>query len=130
MIKRMCMVDDDPDDRELFKQAMKSVNPEIELSFAFDGNEALKHMLTNRPDVIFLDCIMPGMDGIECLTKLKANRITRQIPVIIYTGSANISENELAIRLGAFQLLQKTTHLNQLCNSITQLITILNKPYF
>jgi CheY-like chemotaxis protein len=128
MIRKIFMVDDDADDRALFQQAVHTLDPSIELSFANNGDDAFKYLLTAaRPDAIFLDCIMPGMDGIECLTKLKSNRSTRQIPVIMYTGSMNKIENELVIRLGAFQLLPKTSHADELASEIKQIIKFLEK---
>jgi CheY-like chemotaxis protein len=128
MIRKIFMVDDDAEDQEIFQRVIGDIDSEIEVSFYNNGAVALDHIgAKGRPDLIFLDCLMPVMDGIECLTKLKANRSTRQIPVIMYTSSQNHKENELAIRLGAFQLIQKTNQLEKLSRDIGEVVALLNK---
>ena len=127
MVRKMFIVDDDADDRDEFRRAIESIDPEIRVTLATDGEDAFRRLAGIRPDVIFLDVVMPGMDGIECLTKLKSNRNTKHIPVIIYTASLNKPENELAIRLGAFQLLSKTRHFENLCSDIRRILTVLNR---
>lgn len=126
--KKLLLVDDDEEDQEAFRLAIQHLDPSIQVTFASSGDDALKQLeQITRPDVIFLDYVMPGMDGIECLTKLKANRRTRQIPVIIYTGASNKNENELSIRLGAFQVLSKGMEFEKLCGDIKQILFYLEK---
>jgi CheY-like chemotaxis protein len=127
MVRKLLMVDDDADDREVFQLAIADIDSNIQLTFAHNGMDALKQLEVYRPDAIFLDCLMPGMDGIECLTKLKSNKRTRQIPVVIYTGSLDKDENELVIRLGAFQLVRKSTQFTQLRADVKDVIVILEK---
>jgi len=55
---------------------------------AFDGQEALRKVETEKPDVIVLDVMMPKMDGFEVLKRLQANPDTREIPVIMLTAKA------------------------------------------
>ena len=122
------MVDDDTDDQQIFSLAIQAIDPTLSVVFATNGGDALKQLQDMaRPDVIFLDYQMPGMDGIECLTKLKAVRSTRQIPVIMYTGSDSKAEKQLAIRLGAFEFMGKSKHVDQLTSEIGKIISLLNK---
>jgi len=55
---------------------------------AFDGQDALRKVETEKPDVIVLDVMMPKMDGFEVLKRLQANPDTREIPVIMLTAKA------------------------------------------
>jgi CheY-like chemotaxis protein len=128
MIRKMFMVDDDAGDQEIFREVMEGIDSDIEITFSSNGVEVLEQIVSKgRPDVIFLDCMMPVMDGIECLTKLKANRSTKQIPVVMYTASENHSENELAIRLGAFQLIHKNSHLVKLRDDLREIVALINR---
>lgn len=117
------MIDDDEDDRDIFRDALTKCNPDIQLFFAVDGVEALEilaDMLT--PDVIFLDYNMPRMNGLECLKELKGNRSTKDIPVVMYTTSGT-RKDERAIRLmGANYYMQKTTSFEQLCTELKRLL--------
>ena len=61
-------------------------NQGIEVSFATDGNSAIYAAVNDRPDLIFLDLIMPQIDGFEVITQLRKMRNTRRIPVVLVTG--------------------------------------------
>jgi DNA-binding response OmpR family regulator len=81
---RVLVVDDEEDIRELCR-----VNLEFE-GFAVDdaanGPQALERASRTRPDVIFLDLMMPGMDGWEVLRRLKEDDSTAAIPVVLLTA--------------------------------------------
>ena len=86
MNKRILVVDDDNDDRELFSEALASVDPVIVCDQATDGAEALKRLSTreiDKPDIIFLDINMPVMNGWQFLSKLKSEDQYKNIPVIV-----------------------------------------------
>ncbi|WP_153799173.1 response regulator [Foetidibacter luteolus] len=92
------IVDDDEDDKQLFFEAVKEVDETIECRAASDGMEALK-MLNDKknsvPDYIFLDLRMPGIGGKKCLLEMRKKERLRNIPVIVYSTSTEIrDENE------------------------------------
>jgi DNA-binding response OmpR family regulator len=81
---RVLVVDDEEDIRELCR-----VNLEFEgfdVIDARDGATALQSAVRNRPDVIFLDLMMPEMDGWEVLRRLKEDDATAHIPVVLLTA--------------------------------------------
>jgi CheY-like chemotaxis protein len=87
-------VDDDPEDFEFFFDAVKEIDKSIIVLKATNGEEAL-HILENHmlmPDYIFLDINMPLMDGRACLTEIKKNTKLRDIPVIMYSTTNNVTE--------------------------------------
>ena len=117
------MVDDNPIDSEIFRKVVQSIDASVQVTFAVNGANAIDIVSKGKPDMIFLDSLMPIMDGIECLTKLKANRNTRKIPVVLYTSSENATEHELALRLGAFHLVRKSGNIEKLTGEIRQMIS-------
>jgi CheY-like chemotaxis protein len=83
------LADDDIDDRELFAEAIKEVDPEIRVEMVEDG-DALMHLLTETkkiPDLIFLDLNMPKKNGRECLSEIKSDSALKKIPIVIYSTS-------------------------------------------
>jgi CheY-like chemotaxis protein len=124
MIRRILIVDDDPLAAEIFQKVVRSIDAAIEVTIAMDGAKALESVPKGKPDMIFLDSMMPVMDGIECLTKLKANRNTKKIPVVLYTSSEDKTEHALALRLGAFHLIRKSGNIEKLTGEIRQMISL------
>ncbi len=119
------IIDDDEDDRQMFAEALKEVNPAFTCKQAYDGIHALEHLEKTVliPDIIFLDVNMPRMGGLECLKKIKEIPRLNKIPVVIYS-TANTPELELmAHRYGAACFIKKPLHYNEIVNCIRTLIT-------
>jgi|SRR6185312_2576828 len=104
MKKTILLVDDDRSERNLFKEAVLEVNPDISYLSAEDGNEALALLASlsdNLPDVIFMDINMPGMNGWTCLSKIKQDDLLKDIPVIMYSTSDHQRDVDIAMKYGA-----------------------------
>ena len=83
-------VDDDPDDRQIFQEAVKSIDGRAVCVTAQDGLDALSYLsMHDLPDIIFLDLNMPLMDGKTCLSEIRGNKATGHLPVIVFTTSSN-----------------------------------------
>jgi diguanylate cyclase (GGDEF)-like protein len=74
---------------------------------AKSGEEGLSRVAAERPDLILLDIILPGIDGFEVLKTLKDSPETRSIPVIIITGLDNDTDEEKGLLLGAVDYISK-----------------------
>lgn len=83
-VGRVLIVDDDEIERYALRQALAL--PTDQVIEAVAGREGLVLAREARPDLIFLDLSMPGMEGFEVLTELRADPLTRNIPVIIFTS--------------------------------------------
>lgn len=68
---------------------------------AADGTSALKLALEKQPDIVILDILLPGMDGIEILSKLKADDATKAIPVVMFSNLDDTDKREQCKTLGA-----------------------------
>src|SRR5688500_4448377 len=99
------LVDDDPDDRMIFRMIFSEYKMNRELIEMQDGIEFMEHLdLCYRdqlPSLIFLDRHMPRMDGLQVLQLLKANFVYRHIPVVIFSNSRATLDKSEAYRMGA-----------------------------
>jgi two-component system, OmpR family, phosphate regulon response regulator PhoB len=75
---------------------------------ALTGADALDLLQKVRPDVIVLDWMMPQMDGLEVLRKLKANPQTRDVPVLVYSAADDPGMKKQAARFGAQECVLKS----------------------
>lgn len=113
----MLMVDDDPDDFYLMKQALSEKGFGEQLLHIKDGFELIEYLTssdryndkekTPKPGLILLDLNMPGMGGIETLKKLRAMENMKKIPVIIYTTSGDNANIQQCYREGADEYIVK-----------------------
>jgi twitching motility two-component system response regulator PilH len=75
---------------------------------ATDGAEGLELARRQLPDIIFLDAVLSGIDGLDLLTRLKADQATRDIPVVVVSGHCERLLIENCRRLGAIDYLVKS----------------------
>src|SRR4249920_3414307 len=92
-IANVLIVDDSLTNRLVLDSYIKALGYKPEM--AVDGVAALEHIRKQPPDLVLLDIIMPKMDGYEVLAQLKADEVTRDIPVIMISG---IDEMESVVR--------------------------------
>ena len=114
---QLLIVDDDEDDRTLFIEAVKEVDPDIECKTANNGQLALDMLRdheTTLPDLIFLDIRMPLLSGKKCLSQLKSDEVLKHIPVVIYTTSRDEAESEELKEMGAFHFISKPSNINEI----------------
>ena len=106
------------DDEEEFVKALSEriQMREHDSKIAFDGNQALKEIDEEQPDVMVVDLKMPGMDGMEVLRKVK--KAYPDMQVIILTGHGSEKSEKEARELGAFEYLQKPTSFDTLMKNI------------
>lgn len=88
---RVLMIDDEPMARYLVRQCLPA--PAFEVSEAASAEEGIERARADRPDVIVLDLIMPGLDGRAALAELRQDPITGHIPIVISTG-AELEEHD------------------------------------
>lgn len=123
LYRTILLVDDDPEDREVFLLALKNVSSGTTCILSRDGQDALEKLIEMqpKPELIVLDLNMPRMSGKELLLRLKADRALMDIPVIVFsTASLPLIRSEM-LALGAEKFITKPfgfARLEVILNSI------------
>ena len=105
MAKKILIVEDDKFLRELIVKKLTSEG--YETSEAIDGEEGVKKIGEEKPDLVLLDLILPGIDGFEVLTQVKKNSELSQIPIIVLSNLGQKEDIEKGLNLGATDYLIK-----------------------
>ena len=114
MSEKVLLVDDEVEFLDTLSERMR--NRGMEVATSSSGAEALKKVEQESFDVIILDLMMPGVDGLEALKVLKEKK--PELQVILLTGHATIEKGIEAMKLGAMDFLEKPADLSQLTEKI------------
>ena len=99
------VVDDTPDNLSLMSALLKDT---YKVKVANSGDKALKYVQgDNKPDLILLDIMMPGLSGYDVITELKAKSETRDIPVIFLTAMSAAEDEKKGLEMGAADYITK-----------------------
>ena len=122
MNKTALIVDDSRSARLVLKRMLEA--HELEVATAESAEEALGYLTDHRPDVIFMDHLMPGMDGFEAVTAIKNNPATATIPIMMYTSQEGEVYVGQARALGAVGVLPKQVEPVEVSKVLTSLRVI------
>jgi len=103
--RRVLIIEDDTFLRELISQKLSKEGYSI--IEAIDGEEGVKKTKEEKPEIILLDLILPGIDGFEVLSQIKGDQTTSSIPVIILSNLGQKEDVERGLKLGAVDYLIK-----------------------
>lgn len=124
------LVEDNPDDVELTLHALKKNNIVNPVKIARDGQEALDYLFYkgkyqdgdyDLPNVILLDLKLPKVDGIEVLQRIKSDRKTKLIPVVVLTSSKEESDLLKSYDLGVNSYIRKPVDFDQFVETVRQI---------
>ncbi len=104
-MKQFLIIEDDPIIAHIYRQRLEKVGYQV--SVAKDGEEGLRLAATSKPQAILLDLMLPKMNGLEVLTKIKAEQHLREVPVFVFTNAYLPKMVEAARRAGAAQVYNK-----------------------
>jgi CheY-like chemotaxis protein len=134
------LVEDNPNDVELTLRAFRRLNLSNRIRVARDGAEALDFIFhtgshagrdDEAPRLILLDLKLPKVDGLEVLQRLKADPVTRPIPIVVLTSSADERDLVESYQLGVNSYIVKPVDIDQFFTAIQQVGVywlILNRP--
>jgi CheY-like chemotaxis protein len=128
MPPKLLIIDDDPDDRGLFCEAIEEIAPDIVCYTAAGGQKAIAKLNDKEfdlPDIIFLDINMPAPNGWDCLLKLKAHEEYAAIPVIMFSTSSSPLDIRKAYGYGALTFFTKPSDFKDLKTGLAVVISSL-----
>jgi len=120
MAKKILIIDDEPDVIDTLTFMLKARN--FEVVSAPDGLSGLSLAKADKPDLILLDIMMPGMDGYEVCSKIKTDNATKHIPVIMLTAKGEGEAVTKAHRSGANDYIVKPFNLPTLLGRLNKYI--------
>jgi CheY-like chemotaxis protein len=117
-------IDDDSEDREIFREAISEISSSYVCNVATDGNQGLQILqdFVVMPDFIFVDVNMPVMNGRQFLEKVKGTPTLRSIPVIMYSTTSFAQERIEYFKLGAKDVLVKPNSFSEICELLRNVI--------
>jgi len=119
MTKRALIVDDSRSARVILSRMLEGYGLQVDSSES--AEHALEYLRQTRPDVIFMDHLMPGMDGFQAIQAIKGNPDTAMIPVVMYTSQEGELYVSQARALGAVGVLPKTVKQADVSRALYQL---------
>jgi len=135
------LVEDNPDDVELTLRSLRKHNITNEVTVVTDGAEALDWLfgagahagrdVSRMPAVVLLDLKLPKVDGLEVLRRIRADKRTKLLPVVILTSSKEEKDRLNGYELGANSYIQKPVDFERFSEAVRQLglyWLLLNEP--
>lgn len=105
LTQSVLIVDDEPMARTLLRLML--VRAGFNVSEAEDGFDALEKVRKNRPDIILLDVMMPGLDGFSVCETLRGEDATAALPIIMLSAKTDLDSINQGLRVGATKYLTK-----------------------
>lgn len=120
---KICIIDDEIIILNLYKEKLSRLNYDVVTYIS--GKDALENLPSEMPDLILLDVIMPEMDGIKTLEKIRSNKQLNKIPIIFLTNLDDDKIKKEAIEKGALYFLNKAEYLpKNVANLIKEILDV------
>ena len=91
-IEHILLADDDKDHAVLFERTIRKEYPSVKTSYVNDGERLLYFLHLNKVDLLFLDLNMPCKNGYECLLEIRKEPALNDLPIVVYSSSAQMSD--------------------------------------
>lgn len=117
----LLIVEDDPLMSRMYQKIFKFEGYQVDI--AGDGEEGLVKVKQGKPSLILLDIMMPKMNGMQVLERLKSDPMTKSIPVVVLTNLAGQQDAEKALSLGAVKYIVKSEYEpKQVANMVKEIL--------
>ena len=123
---RALVVDDSTTIRRLMDLTLSPLG--IDVEFADRGEEALVQVQRNRYDIVFLDIMLPGIDGYRVCKQIKAEKNTRDIPVVMLTSKGTAFDKVRGLMAGTDVYLTKPLDRSQLIQALGKCLAAWQQP--
>ncbi len=119
MAKRVLLAEDEPNIVESLIFLLERSG--FEVACEMNGQIALDSALSNPPDVMILDVMLPGLDGFEILRRLRADERCKALPVLMLTAKGQREDRETALDSGANLFITKPFSNSEVIEAVTRL---------
>ncbi len=120
MSKKILLIDDERDFVEMLSFALKAYG--FLVSNAADGSAGITKAKAELPDLIILDLMMPGMDGYEAARRLKSDKATADIPIIVLTAAVTKELDRKVREVKAADCMTKPCDLDELLKKVKSIL--------
>jgi DNA-binding response OmpR family regulator len=121
---KLLIVDDNPDNIEILKYKLRQVDDSYSIIESNAGLDALEKVKNEKPDIILLDIMMPGMDGFEVAKRIKSSFPDDFIPIIMVTAREDVDSKIRGLASGGDDYLTKPFEITELQARIKSLMRI------
>ena len=113
--RTILLVEDNPDDAELALRAFRKISMPASVSVVRDGAEAIDFLMAAKamPSLVLLDLQLPKVHGLDVLRRLRAEKCSRRVPVVVLTSSSEESDIHSSYELGANSFVRKPVDYSQ-----------------
>ena len=123
MSYRVLIIDDEPEVLDLVKKGLENKMDNLLVETAGDGVSGLIRFGEVKPDLVLLDLKMPGMDGIEVITRLKADPKTSSVKMLVLSGHMSRANKKKLKELGVEEYLTKPFNMADLARQVQSMIS-------
>lgn len=124
-ILKVLVIDDEASIRRLLVYNLQLDGHSVIM--AANAPDGIKMAIKDQPDLILLDVMLPGMDGLEACTYLKHNPQTREIPVLMISAKTQVQEVQAAMAIGANGYIKKPFDIANLSVQLQEIVGNLTK---
>ncbi len=121
MTKKILIIDDNEQDRKIMKRFLNEAGYQ-EIVFAEEGETGVEKANIEKPDLIIIDTVLPGIDGFEVCLRIRATEGIETSKIIIITGTIDAVDALRARRVGANDYCVKTNDSSYLIEAVRKLI--------
>ncbi|SDB19501.1 Response regulator receiver domain-containing protein [Flavobacteriaceae bacterium MAR_2010_188] len=123
MEKKLLIVDDESHIRMLIEQTLEELEDEgVQLLFAENGEQALKIITEEQPDLVFLDVMMPKLNGMEVCYKVKKELHLENVYIILLTAKGQEVDRQKGLDMGANRYMTKPFDPDEMLEIATEIL--------
>lgn len=128
MGKKLCIIEDELHIRTLLEQALEDLADEfaVQILTAADGEEGLALIRKERPQVVFLDIMMPKMNGYEVCTAVKNDPELKDTVVVLLTAKGQEADKKKGLEIGAYDYMTKPFDPDEVVDLAKELLQIVD----
>lgn len=120
------IIEDDPATSRLVSYSLNHEGYEV--ITAPNGLDGVRKAQTEKPDLIILDVMLPGMDGFEICHRLRSESETVKLPILMFSAKAQEADKDTGLRVGADDYLVKPAAPSDIVKRVEKLLAAKNQP--